>query len=240
MTDKHPPDHTTTQDSRLARLEEGYTTLGREVHSLGQAMRELPGGIRHEVNESFSQVHASIAGLTEKISRRGETNWGVYFSGIGVLIAFIVSVGTAAMAPLYLMTKNNDIATQRVAAQVKERLAASTASHATQLTLMRADIAATDDALIKHQLLDGHPTAMAKHAEHTSRTAEHRKFVENALQDMDAKLQIEMRLADDTVAERIESLDSKLQQEIRANTNVSDDDTAERRHRELLEVMKAK
>ena len=86
----------TSVDERLARVEEGYDQLRGEVHTLSEVIRA-----------QGRDLSAAIREVNDKISTSGKANWGLYFSGLGVLLAFGVTIGGGALAPLYLMASSN-------------------------------------------------------------------------------------------------------------------------------------
>lgn len=152
--------------SRLARLEEGYTSLRSEVHSLADLIRS-----------QGQELHATVTTIQEKLGSHGHTNWGVYFSGLGVLLAFMVTIGGGALAPLYLMASTNSAALTDSTKQLIERIDSKVegvnairekaqntdAKHIQeQLNLIRDEISEIESSFHRHELSDGHPTAMQR------------------------------------------------------------------------------
>lgn len=168
-------------NDRVARLEEGLVGLRSEVHTLAESMRHDIGSVTTAVDQ-----------LRQLLARRSETNWGVYFSGVGVLLAFVMAMGGGALAPLYIMGTNND----------------------EQMSLVRNSVQTLSNDFDDHQKLSGHPTAIQMHKEVKSTFADFKIRLENGLQELDEKLQREMQLADATQQQRIFALDDKLQREL--------------------------
>lgn len=71
-------------EARLSRVESDITNLARTVDNLAK-----------EFHSGFSDIRQSLTAVRTK-----ETNWGVIFSGIGVLIVFMTSIGTAVIVPI--------------------------------------------------------------------------------------------------------------------------------------------
>jgi hypothetical protein len=181
--------------ARLARLEEGFVGLRGEVHSLAQA----------------------ISTLNDRMSNFGRTNWGVYFAGLGVLLAFIATVGGGALAPLYLVSNLN---TEMVN------------DESVRITRLQ-------DKFHNHEMLDGHPTAIQRYTETTNRLDKIDGVLSERLNDLDRKLQNEIFLSDKRLEDSLNSLESKLYVKIESVEKTRDAVEDQDWKKKLIDVLNA-
>ena len=196
--------HSDSLSDRMARQEEGLESLRTEFHSMGETVRGLARDVSHSITE-----------LKDEISQSGKSNWGTYWSGLGVLMLFVVTVGSGALAPLWIFANQNRN-------EILERKAA---------------VLALQESVHEHQLSDGHPVALQKHIEAARRFAAMDATIVERVAELERKTHNETVLNNDRLRDRLQSLDDKLQNGITGVREARQENAKDAQHRELIETL---
>ena len=172
-------------EGRISSLETAMVALAGDVKDIAHLVRDQNASLSAAIRDQSQQSAQHYEQLSSRLRDRDKPQWGVYFAGLSLLLAFVMAIGAAALAPVYLVGRRNE-----------------------------ADIASARDELRAHVELEGHPTAMAMHAAESKRSEMQGVELQRSLRDLDEKLQREMNLALSAEQARIAAMDEKLQLEI--------------------------
>jgi hypothetical protein len=181
----------------------GMTTEAR-LSRLEASMEGVVGQLSH--------ISATVDALSSKINEGHKTNWSTYWSGLGVLLAFVVTLGSGALAPLYYMASVNSQGIM--------------------------EIGVVDDRLRAHELSLGHPTSIAKQGliEAELRTDIRRN--ENELDVIESKLRHEIVVSSGRNTELIKSLGETVQREFKISRDHTDYVRMQRMYQGLIDAIK--
>lgn len=172
-------------EGRISSLETAMVALAGDVKDIAFLVREQNASLTTSIREQAQQSTRHYEDLSARISEKDKPQWGVYFAGLSLLLAFVVAIGAAAMAPVYLVGRRNE-----------------------------ADIAQLVNSTTAHVHLEGHPATMAMHSAEAKSAAMQREDNHQAIRDLNDSLQTAIGLAIDSQQMRSAAVTENLRLEI--------------------------
>lgn len=107
MTNRPPPGWNPDDSAKVASLEAKMGATDDNVKQLGVRLTGLESRFEEVASSLAQEFRRGLEGLSQNMSEKGSTKWGVIFSGLGVLLTFVIGLGTLAFIPIN--TGLNDI-----------------------------------------------------------------------------------------------------------------------------------
>lgn len=85
---------------RIARVEVDVDGVKREVFDLNQRFDVFARGVHEEMRALSVAMSSGLKELTVQVTAGRQTNWGVIFAGLGVLVTVMSTVGFLALSPM--------------------------------------------------------------------------------------------------------------------------------------------
>jgi hypothetical protein len=116
--------------SKAADKDARIATVEADVHhlraSVGQVRDEV-GQVREEVRGGFDRIWNALAGLSDKVSSRGQVNYGLLLTLLGVLATWTAIIGACVQSYVSLRLEpfSQRLDADRREAELRERIGSS-------------------------------------------------------------------------------------------------------------------